>query len=99
MAAFDQATGCVISQHAVPSKTNEEKACLEFLKTLVLEGRVVVLDAAFCHPEACDAIGERKGHDMLPVKDNQPTLLNAISSEFLAAPAAFSTLGPAASGT
>lgn len=92
LAAFDHQSGCVIGQHAVPSETNEEKACLEFLKHLILEGRIVVLDAAFCYPEICDAIVERKGHYILPVKENQPTLLNAISSEFSAAPAAFSPL-------
>ena len=98
LSAFDHRTGCVISQRLVPSSTNEEKACLEFLKGFVLEGRVVVLDAAFSYPEVCEAIVERQGHYLLPVKDNQPTLLNAISSEFLAAPAAFSPLGPATTG-
>lgn len=92
LAAFDHRTGCVISQCAAPSETNEEKTCLEFLKRFVLEGRVAVLDAAFCYEEVCDAVVERKGHYFIPVKDNQPTLLNAISSEFLAAPAAFSPL-------
>ncbi len=96
LAAYDHATGCVISQCAVPSETNEEKTCLELLKRFVLEGRVVVLDAAFCYPEVCEAVVERKGHYVLPVKENQPTLRNAISSEFLAAPAAFSPLRPAA---
>lgn len=96
LAAFDHRTGCVISQCAAPSETNEEKTCLEILKRFVLEGRVVVLDAAFCYPEVCDDIVERKGHYVLPAKENQPTLVNAISSEFLAAPAAFSPLRPAA---
>ena len=92
LAAFDHRTGCVISQCAVPSETNEQKTCLELLKRFVLEGRVAVLDAAFRYPEVCDDVVERKGHYVLPVKDNQPTLLNAISSEFPAAPAAFSPL-------
>jgi hypothetical protein len=96
LAAFDHRTGCVISQCAVPSETNEEKTCLELLKRLVLEGRVVVLDAAFCYPEVGEAVVERKGHYVLPAKENQPTLRNAISSEFLAAPAAFSPLGASA---
>jgi hypothetical protein len=96
LAAFDHRTGCVISQCAVPAETNEEKTCLELLKRFVLEGRVAVLDAAFCYPEVCDEVVERKGHYVLPAKDNQPTLRTAISSEFLAAPAAFSPLGPSA---
>jgi hypothetical protein len=96
LAAFDHGTGCVISQCAVPSETNEEKTCLELLRRFVLEGRVAVLDAAFCYPEVCEAVVEQKGHYVLPAKENQPTLRNAISSEFLAAPAAFSPLGASA---
>jgi len=95
LSAFDHQHRCVIRQHGIPSETNEEKACLEFLKHLVLEGRIVVFDAAFCYPEICDAIVEGKGHYILPVKENQPTLLNAIAQEFSAADAAFSPLRPA----
>ena len=95
LAALDHQTGCVIRQRAIPPETNEEKTCLEFLKDLVLDGRIVVLDAAFCYPEICDAVVEGKGHYIVPVKENQPTLLNAISSEFSAADAAFSPLRPA----
>lgn len=98
LSAFDHRTGCVISQRLVPSSTNEEKTCLELLKQIVLEGRVAVLDAAFCYPEVCEAVVAGKGHYVLPAKENQPTLLAVISSEFLAADAAFSPLGTAATG-
>jgi len=86
LSAFDHRTGCVIGQRAVPSDTNEMKACVEFLKELVLKGRILTLDAAFCYPEVCDAVVEGGGHFIITVKDNQPTLRNAISSEFLANP-------------
>ena len=54
------------------------------LKELVLTGRVVTADAAFCHQDVCQIIVERGGHYVLPVKDNQPQLAAAISSEFTA---------------
>jgi hypothetical protein len=96
LSAFDHASGCVISQHRVPADTNEEKACLGFLKDLVLKDRIVVFDAAFTYPEVCEAVTWQGGHYILPAKENQPTLHQAISSEFTAASAAFSPLGAAA---
>jgi predicted transposase YbfD/YdcC len=66
------------------------------LKGLVLTGRVVTADAAFCHQDVCQTIVDSGGHYVLPVKDNQPQLLAAIESEFAAANAAFSPLPTAA---
>jgi hypothetical protein len=93
LAAVDHQTGCVLSQMRVDAKTNEHKAALELLKTLVLEGRVVVGDAMFCQRDLCEAIVGRGGDFFFAVKENQPTLLREIQHEFAAAPAAFSPLG------
>ncbi len=38
LAAVDHQTGCVLSQVAVDQKTNEDKAALDLLKSLVWEG-------------------------------------------------------------
>ena len=38
--------GVTVSQHAVDDKTNEGKAALAMLTTLVLQGRILTLDAA-----------------------------------------------------
>ena len=92
LAVIDQRTGCVLHQRAVPPETNEHKAALEMLKDLVLTGRVVTGDAAFCHQDVCEAIVDSGGHYVLSVKENQPQLLAAISSEFAAQEAAFSPL-------
>jgi hypothetical protein len=89
---IDQRTNCVLHQRSVPSETNEHKVALEMLKDLVLTGRVVTADAAFCHQDYCEKIVERGGHYILSVKENQPQLLAAISSEFAAEEAAFSPL-------
>ena len=92
---IDQRTQTVLHQRLVPGHTNEHKVAREVLQELVLTGRVVTADAAFCHQDVCQAIVERGGHYVLPVKDNQPQLVAAISSEWTAADAAFSPLRPA----
>lgn len=96
LSAVDHRTGCVLRQCRVDAKTNEHKAALDVLKTLVLDGRVIVADAMFCQREVCTAVLEAEGDYLLPVKDNQPTLLRDIRHEFAAAEAAFSPLRPAA---
>lgn len=85
LALLDQRTGCVLSQSRVDAKTNEHKGALEILKTLVLEGRVITGDAIFCQREVCEEVRGRGGHYFFVVKDNQPTLREAIAAEFKAA--------------
>ena len=68
-------------------KTNEHKAALELLRTLVLKGNVVVGDAIFCQREVCEEILQNEGEYLFAVKDNQPTLYREIQQE-LAAPEA-----------
>ncbi len=85
LSLLDHKTGCTLSQTRVDEKTNEAKAALELLGSLVLKGRVVTGDAMFCQREVCEKIIERGGHYFLVVKDNQPTLREAIAAEFKAA--------------
>lgn len=96
LSAVDHRTGCVLRQCRVDEKTNEHKAALVLLKTLVLDGRVVVGDAMFCQREVCQSVLDANGDYVLPVKENQPTLLRDVRQEFAAAEAAFSPLRPAA---
>jgi hypothetical protein len=81
---LDHRTGCVLSQAAVPFSTNEHKASLELLKTLVLEGRVITADAAYCQRDVCRQIVDSGGHYLVVVKDNQPELHAACAAEFRA---------------
>lgn len=90
LAAVDHQTGCVLSQMRVDKKTNEHKAALKMLKTLVWEGRVVVGDAIYCQRDLCEAIVSNGGDYFFAVKENQPTLLRDIEQEFAAAATAFS---------
>ncbi len=73
LAAVDHRTGCVLSQCRVDEKTNEHKAALDLLKSMVLEGRVIVGDAMFCQRDLCEQIVDSGGDDFFPVKENQPT--------------------------
>lgn len=95
LAVVDANTKCVLHQRRVPSDTNEHQTALEVLQNFVLTGRVITADAAFCHQDVCQTIIDSGGQYMLPVKDNQPNLLNAISLEFTAQDAVFSPLRPA----
>jgi hypothetical protein len=95
LAALDQETGCVLSQARVPAETNEHKAALVPLKGLVLEGRVVTGDAAFCQRDLCRQVTDDGGHYLLKVDDNQPTLKADIAAAF---GPAFSPLRPAQGG-
>jgi DDE family transposase len=85
LALLDQVTGLVLSQTRVDAKTNEAKAALELLQTLVLKGRVITADAIFCQRELCQQIVDSGGHYFVVVKDNQPELKESIAAEFQAA--------------
>ena len=85
LSLFDQRTGCVLSQQRVDEKTNEHKAALEQLQTVVLKGRVVTADAIFCQRDVCQEIVDSGGDYFVVVKENQPTLQESIAAEFRAA--------------
>jgi hypothetical protein len=94
------ASGLTLAQMAVPDgvtdKTNEHKAGLRLLKSLVLEGRLITGDAMFCQRDLSAAVIARKGHYLFFVKENQPTLLRDIEAAF--APSADGAFSPSAAG-
>jgi hypothetical protein len=91
LSAMAQRCGLTLRQAEVGTKTNEHKAALSLLKNLVLEGRVITGDAAFCQRDVCAQVVADGGHYFVVVKDNQPELLRDISDAFAgAADAAFS---------
>lgn len=83
LSLFDRNTGCVLSQMEVPGKTNEAKAALEILKTLMLKGRIITGDAMFTSPEICRQIVDSGGDYLLVVKDNHKQLKEAIEGDFI----------------
>lgn len=82
LSLLDQRTGFTLRQLEVPGDTNEHKAALELLKTLVLKGRVITGDAMFCQRDLCQQIVDSGGHYFFMVKDNQSELKQAIKAEF-----------------
>jgi hypothetical protein len=82
LSILDHRLGCVLSQQAVDTKTNEHKAAFPLLETLVLEGRVVTGDAMFCQRDLSQHIIDSGGEYFFVVKDNQPSLREAIEAEF-----------------
>ena len=82
LAFLDQQTGGVLSQQAVDPATNEAKAAVEFMKTLLLKGRLITGDAAYCQRELCQQIVDSGGDYLFVVKDNQPELKEAIEADF-----------------
>lgn len=82
LSLFDQQLGGVLSQQRVDEKTNEHKAVLELLKTIVLSDCVITGDAMFCQREICQQIVDSGGDYLVIVKENQPNLRENIASEF-----------------
>jgi predicted transposase YbfD/YdcC len=73
----------VLGQEAVDQKSNEITAIPELLKTLELKGAIVTIDAMGCQKEIAKQIVEGKGDYVLAVKDNQPSLFEALQQHFL----------------
>jgi predicted transposase YbfD/YdcC len=76
----------VLAQVAVDSKTNEITAVIPLLKLLVLEGRLVTMDALLTQREVAQEILARKGDYLMVVKENQPQLFQDIAICFASEP-------------
>src|SRR5271169_218897 len=72
----------VLGQVAVADKSNEITAIPELLKLIDVTGAVVTIDAMGCQKEIAAKIIEGKGDYVLALKDNHPTLAEAVSALF-----------------
>jgi predicted transposase YbfD/YdcC len=72
--AWASENGLTLGQVACEEKSNEITAIPELLKLLSLEGCTVTIDAMGCQTEIVEGIRDQRGHYVLAVKDNQPTL-------------------------
>lgn len=81
----------VLSSTAIPPNTNESKTAYDLVRRLVLKGKLIVGDAAYCQREICEAIVEQEGDYLVTVKGNQPQLLHDIEQAFVI-PRSFSPL-------
>lgn len=74
VSAFVQKNQLILGQLATDCKSNEITAIPRLLALLDLAGHTVTIDAMGTQREIAAAIVEKKGHYVLAVKDNQPTL-------------------------
>ena len=72
--AWASQNGLTLGQVACEEKSNEITAIPELLELLDLKGCTVTIDAMGCQTAIVEAIRAQKGHYVLAVKDNQPTL-------------------------
>jgi len=91
IAAFDPATGSVLSQTPVDASTNEAATALQLVKDMVLDGKVIIGDAAYCQRNTCETMISGSGDYVVVVKDNQPNLHQAAQQSFVI-PKGFSPL-------
>jgi predicted transposase YbfD/YdcC len=74
VSAFVGENQLVLAQLGVLDKENEIVAIPKLLAMLDLKGSTVTIDAIGCQREIARQITQAKGHHVLQVKDNQPTL-------------------------
>jgi predicted transposase YbfD/YdcC len=82
VSAWVSGNGLVLGQLKVDDKSNEIPAVPELLEMLEIEGCIVTLDALHCQTETAEAIFEKGADYVLPVKENQPRLLEALQRLF-----------------
>lgn len=73
----------MLGQIAVADKSNEITAIPLLLELLDLEGSIVTIDAMGCQKEITAAIRKQKADYVLALKDNHPTLHQAVRDIFM----------------
>jgi len=82
VSAWASGTGLVLGQTKVDAKSNEITALPELLDMLEIEGCIVTVDAIHCQTETVRTIIEKRADYVLPVKENQPRLLDSLQLLF-----------------
>jgi predicted transposase YbfD/YdcC len=85
VSAWASETRLTLGQIAVDSKSNEITAIPLLLELLDLKGAAVTIDAMGCQKEIAAKIVDGEGDYLLALKDNHPTLHEAVCQEFTAA--------------
>jgi predicted transposase YbfD/YdcC len=86
LSALAHRLGLTLAQQAVADKTNEIPVALELLRQLVLEGRVVTMDALLTQRLIAQQIVAAGGDYVMVVKNNQPQLREDIATVFALPP-------------
>lgn len=82
LSLYSHRTGLVRSQCDVPPETNEAKAAQGWAPPQLRPGEVVTGDAAFCQREFCKEVQAAGADYFVVVKENQPSLLEAVAADF-----------------
>jgi predicted transposase YbfD/YdcC len=82
VSAWASANEVVLGQMKVDDQSNEITAIPRLLDTLEIAGCIVTLDALHCQTETVAIIVEKGADYVLPVKENQPRLLEAMQGLF-----------------
>src|SRR2546429_3944973 len=87
LSALAHHVGVTLAQHAVDDKTNEITAVEPLFCPLVLESRIVTMDALLTPRHVAQTIVDKGGDYVMIVKDNQPQLRADIELVFALPPA------------
>jgi len=82
VSAWASTNSIVLGQRKVDDESNEITAVPELLDILEIAGCIVTLDAIHCQRETAETIIEKEADYVLPVKENQPRLLEALQGLF-----------------
>lgn len=82
VSAWASQNNLILGQVKTYDKSNEITAIPQLLKTLVLTGCIVTIDAIGCQRAIAKEIKEQAADYILSVKENQPSLYNAIERAF-----------------
>jgi predicted transposase YbfD/YdcC len=82
LSAVGQRLGLSVAQQAVDDKTNEITVMIEMLKDLLIENRVITMDALLTQRAIAKEIVNRGGDYLMVVKDNQAELRKWVSALF-----------------
>lgn len=86
LSALAHHVGVTLAHHAVDDKTNEITAVETLLQQLVLEGRIVTMDALLTQRHIAQTIVDKGGDYVMVVKENQPHLRADIELVFTLPP-------------
>lgn len=82
VSAWHTGTGLTLGQVRTAAKSNEITAIPELLDALDIRGATITMDAMGCQREIVQQIVEREAHYLIGVKNNQPTLAQAVETLF-----------------
>ena len=82
LSAVSHGLGLTLAQSSIDSKTNEIGGICELLKSLVIEGRIITVDALLTQRKVSQEIIDGHGDYVMIVKENQKALRNDVKTVF-----------------